>query len=424
MPISQWPLPRRRDLIRRLRESGSQSHHHQMIFQGGLQTFAVYTVEIGFPCYRLANGRTQSRQRELIAVENLEDDFFSADPDSAAALKKQDAILRDIVVNTELLSILKRDPQTQPLILDTDGYVINGNRRLCAMRMLLDEDEQAYSRFRSVQVVLLPPCSESDIVDLEARLQIVPEGRENCTWIDEAMMFRRGREQGWTDERLSQIYDKSPVEIRQAIAMLDDAEQYLADRGLTNHYSMVSKKEYAFRELQKHRRKCNDDEARKQFFTSVSYVMLDDPEAAGKRLYERIPDAFRHLDALSNAILEELAAPAGGISSIEGDDGIELLGTDASGSLTDATERLRDPLNRAKARDVVRDTLEEMLDLERERRDAQFCARCVQNAHAKLQSALSALDASTDTEGIAQSLEGIEQAVAEMRAWLIEHSSN
>lgn len=420
MSIQQWLLPRRRDLVRQLRASGVANYHHQMIFQGRPQTFSVYTVELGFPCYRLSNGRTQSRQRELVASENLPEDFFSADPDSAMALERQDAILRDMVVNSELMSILKRDPQTQPLILDGDGYVINGNRRLCAMRMLYTEDEQAYLRFRSIQVVLLPPCSEADIADLEARLQIVPEGRADYTWVDEAMMYRRGRQQGWTDEHLADLYGQSPPSIREAIAMLDDAEQYLADRGKPNHYSLVIRKKYAFGELQKCRRRCNNDEARKYLFTSISYVMIDDPDAAGKRLYERIPDAFKFLEPLTEALRTELPAfpspPA--IAGPPDNGGLDILGGQSTGEIVDAAQRLRAPDNQAKAREVIRDTIEEMRDRERERRDAQYCLRSVQQAHTKLQSALSALDGSAATEGIEESLANIEQVVAGIRGWL------
>jgi len=422
MSMQQWALPKRRDLIRQLHGSGVANYHHQMVFQGRLQTFSVYIVEIWFPCYRLSNGRTQSRQRELVASENLPDEFFSVDPDSTLALGRQEEILREMVVNSELMSILKRDPQTQPLILDADGYVINGNRRLCAMRMLLRENEQTYARFGSIQVVLLPPCADGDIADLEARLQIVPEGRADYTWVDEAMMYRRGRQQGWTDDHLADLYDKAPPVIRETIAMLDDAEQYLSDRGRPSHYSLVIKKEYAFRKLQKFRLQCSDDEAKKHFFTSVCYVMMDDPDAAEKRLYERIPDAFKFLDRLRETLRAELppvADPPAG--SIPDGGGLDLLGGLLTGQLADTAKRLRAPENQQKARELIRDTLEEMRDQERERRDEQYCLRSIQQAHTKLQSALSALEPSAATEGIEESLANIEQSVVGIRGWLSAH---
>lgn len=428
MHIAQWPLPQRRDFIRQLRASGSATYHHQLIFQSRLQTFPVYTVDVGFPCYRLANGRTQSVQRELIAEQNLPPDFFTADPDSEAALQQQDAILRRLVLEgrgKELLDILKRDPQTQPLILDNDGYIINGNRRLAAMRMLLADDEATYARFRSVQVVVLPPSSDSDIAELEARLQIAPEGRVDYTWVDEAMMFRRGREQGWSDEHIATIFDKTPAAIREAIAMLDDAEQYLASRGKANHYSLVVNKDYAFQQLQKCRKKLEADEPKKQLFTEVSYLMLDDPASTGNRLYESIPDAFKFLGTVETSLHEQLA-PEGEVPQPRVMDGLALLGDPLTDQSTCAAvlEHIRSDENQTRAREIIRDTIEEMRARERERRDAQYCLKSIQKAYTSLQSALAAIDESAEVEGIPALLENIERTVESLREWLDGHAAH
>src|SRR4051794_34582579 len=117
MEINQWSLPQRRDHISQLRDSGAPLYQYQLFFQGQTQNFAVYSVEIGFPCYRLANGRTRDAQLERIATEGLPPDFFSADPDSEPALTKQDEILRDMVTEAGLLRAFKRVRQDQPLIL-------------------------------------------------------------------------------------------------------------------------------------------------------------------------------------------------------------------------------------------------------------------------------------------------------------------
>ena len=426
MPIQQWPLPRRRDLIRELRSSRTGSFDHPLIFQSRLQTFPVYTVEIGFPCYRLSNGRTQSRQKEIVADEDLPGDYFAVDPDSAPALERQDQILRELVFNSETLKILKRDPQTQPLILDTDGYIINGNRRVCAMRLLLEEDEARYAHFRNVQVVLLPPCTDEDIAELEARLQIMPEGRQEYSWVDEAMMFRKARDQGWSDDRIADIYRQSPSDIRDAIGRLEDAEQFLQERGKPSNYSRVIHKDYAFKQLQKCNRRCNTDEAKKLLFTKVAYVMLDDPTAGGRRLYDSIPEAFKHLNAIQDNLLQELPPrPDEAVGGGEPSGDIDLLGDASQGDgMASLLARLDNAENLPKAMEVIQDTLEEMRSRERERRDAVYCLHCVQDAHTKLQSAMSALDGSAVLEGVEESLRNIETTVANIRGWLDARSTN
>ena len=83
--MSQWSLPRRQDFIRQLQDRESL-YQKQLEFQGDLRVFGVHVVDIDLPCYRLSNGRTRSAQQQQIATENLPEDFFSADPDSAPAL--------------------------------------------------------------------------------------------------------------------------------------------------------------------------------------------------------------------------------------------------------------------------------------------------------------------------------------------------
>ena len=87
MTIELYSISQRKDLIQQLNESGQKLGENQLEFQGSIQFFDTYNVDLGFPCYRLANGRTQAAQKEIIAKEGLQDDFFDADPDSAEALE-------------------------------------------------------------------------------------------------------------------------------------------------------------------------------------------------------------------------------------------------------------------------------------------------------------------------------------------------
>lgn len=302
--MSQWPLPQRQDFIRQL-EGRDPLGQHELEFQGDVRFFPVHVVDVDFPCYRLSNGRTQSAQQELIARDGLSADFFSGDPDSAPAIEKQHDILTKMVTSgtdAAILNIFRKSPQTQPLILDQYGYVINGNRRLCAMRFLLDEDPVVYDRFKHVQVVFLPPCTPDDIDELEAKLQWLPEGRSEYSWIDKAMMLRDRQNRGWPLDKLCRLYETGRNDIRKSIAMLEDAEAYLEERGWHGEYSRVLRNELAFDKLQKGRAQCSDDEAKKQFFTAVAYLMLDDPDATGRRLYDSIPDALTFVDDVAGQL--------------------------------------------------------------------------------------------------------------------------
>lgn len=420
MSIELWPLTRRLDFIRQLQEAGRPIGQYQLEFQGDVTFFDVHVVEIGFPCYRLGNGRTQAAQCEIVAREGLDDDFFTADPDSEAALTLQDEILRGMVTtgtDAQILDILRRGKQTQPLILDRQGYVVNGNRRLCAMRLLCEEDSTIYARFQHVQVVFLPPCSQNDIDELEARLQWLPDGRSDYSWVDKAIVLRQRQQRGWSVEKIARFYEMTRNEVQLWIAMLEDAEAYLEERSWVGEYSRVLNKQYAFEQLQRGRKKCSDDEPKKQLFTAVSYLMLDDADATGRRLYESIPDALKFLDDISEQVRIDLGG--GDADDTDGvDDGLDILGDGGESEYTDVVELIREADSGDAVRDIVRDKIEEKRREAREQRDATYCLREARKAYTSLQNVRSNLGDNTDTEGLPAVLENIQAACDEIRGVL------
>lgn len=415
MSVKQWPLPKRLDFIKQLRETGTPIGQQQLEFQGELRFYPVFVVDIAFPCYRLANGRTQAAQQETLSRENLAEDFFSGDPDSEPALTRQHEILRAMVTSgtdAEITNILRKNRQTQPLVLDSEGYVVNGNRRLCAMRVLLEEDPREFSRFDHIQVVFLPPCTQNDIEELEAKLQWLPDGRSDYSWVDKAIVLRQRQQRGWPTEKLCSFYDMTRPAIQLAIAMLEDAEAYLDERGARGEYSRVLDKMYAFEQLQRGRRKCGDDEARKQFFTSVSYLMLDDPNATGRRLYESIPEALDSLDEVAEQLKTDFA---GVPTPATPDTNLDVLGGDTMSSYRDVCLLVRSPEHFERAREVVRDKLEEMRTKKKERLDATYCLREARKAYAALQNVANNLGAGCDRVGIPALLDNIASVCGEIR---------
>lgn len=422
MSIELWPLTRRLDFIRQLHDAGRPIGKHQLEFQGDVTFHDVHVVEIGFPCYRLGNGRTQAAQSEIVAREGLDDDFFTADPDSEAALARQDEILRGMVTSgtdAQILDILRRGQQTQPLILDQQGYVVNGNRRLCAMRLLFEEDPAKYSRFQHVQVCFLPPCSQNDIDELEARLQWLPDGRSDYSWVDKSIVLRQRQHRGWSVEKISSFYEMSRNEVQLWIAMLEDAEAYLEERGWLGEYSRVLNKQYAFEQLQRGRKKCGDDEPKKQLFTAVAYVMLDDADATGRRLYESIPDALNVLDDIAEQVMTDLGSDVTD-AAVGTDDGLDILGDGNESVYTGVVELIRGAETGDGVRDVIRDKIEEKRREAREQRDATYCLREARKAYTSLQNVRSNLGDDADTVGLPALLDNIQAACDEIRGELAD----
>lgn len=423
MTVELWPLSRRLDFIRQLQDAGQPIGKHQLEFQRDVQFYDVYIVDLGFACYRLANGRTQAAQKEMMAIEGFDSDFFEADPDSASALGKQEEILRGMVTtgtDAQILDIFRRGSQTQPLILNSEGYVINGNRRLCAMRLLYEQDATKYARFDHIQVMFLPPCTQNDIDELEARLQWLPDGRSEYSWVDKAIVLRQRQQRGWSLEKIASFYEMGRTEVQLWIAMLEDSEAYMEERGWKGQYSRVLNKRYAFEQLQKGRKRCGVDEPKKQLFTTISHIMLDDADATGRRLYESIPDALKFLDDIAEQIQIDIE-DTGDTNDAGGDDagdGLDILGGDTVSGYEHVATLIRDAERGDAVRDIVRDKIEEKRQNARDRRDATYCLREARKAYTAIQNVRSNIDDTADTTGLLPLLDNIDAASQEIRGVL------
>ena len=62
------------------------------------------------------------------------------------------------------------------------------------MREVYYSNKELYERFSSVDVLILPHCTERDKDELEANLQIKQDIKANYTWYTQACMFRNAKE--------------------------------------------------------------------------------------------------------------------------------------------------------------------------------------------------------------------------------------
>src|SRR5579863_3193595 len=172
-----WPLLKREDKFRELRAQQPESYHAEK-FRGGVEKIPVYKVPIGFPKYRLRNGRTLTMQVDWLARNSGQPaDFFERDPEIEVVQRAQHEILLEMGKGSELVKYFndQANKQTRPLIIDAQGFVINGNRRLSYWRELHAKDPKKYEHLQNVEVAILPECSEEDKLRLEAVLQIAPD---------------------------------------------------------------------------------------------------------------------------------------------------------------------------------------------------------------------------------------------------------
>lgn len=436
MPRSEvtapWPLPARVKFVEELTAT-DPDETHSIFFQNQRQTFRVFKVPVDFPVYRLANGRTLAPQEEYIATHGKQDDFFTKDPESAEALAAQHEILKSMIeaeTDELLVSYFRDHEQVEPLILDHEGYVINGNRRLCTYRCLLADDEDKFARYQHVRVIFLPPCTEEDKDVLEAALQVQPELRAKFDWVATAKLLRqRQRVHNWSPERLSKIHDISIPEITRTIDMLDYADQYLVSRNTPKQYSKVGSHEFAFREITEGVKKLQT-QAQKDAFVAMAFSFVDKPEEAGTRLYSLIQKAAQYYPQIAKAAEEEfdhVATPEPGPTATATED-LALLGglaeTTEDPATTTLTTALKSPDNIPSIREIVKDTIDSCEQQKKESQNTNYPLKQVTVAHTSLASGYKQLRPDSKIDGMEAQLAGVEEYVKKIREWLTRHASD
>ena len=247
--INVKPQHERKDLIVALAAKpvcGEQPTYD--VYEGQRTMLPVIRLPLGEPVYRMANARTQTEQLAYIAEKKLTSDFFESGQDNEEAQQAQHTILKGFAHATAgsikpIIEELERTKQTEPIMITPSGVVVNGNRRLAAMRELYSTRKAEFPTFAEVECMVLPPLTEDQIDDIETRLQERPETKLPYSWINETLKIRRQLQQKTKRETdIADIRRKSVGDIRKALSALNYAEIYLRDWcNFPNDYRLVEK---------------------------------------------------------------------------------------------------------------------------------------------------------------------------------------
>ncbi len=413
-----WSLPRREEYFRETIQGSTETYRER--FQGDYQTFPLFSVPIGLPKYRLMNGRTVSLQSEWLADHPEESaDFFRRDPESDRTQEVQHEILSRLIKDKGLDKFFadQTKRQVNPVILDSHGFIINGNRRVCCWRQLYESDRSSFGHYSHIRVVVLPPADDRAIDRLEAELQVTKDIREDYTWDTLAnMLYERQQQHGYSETELAEIYDKKTSEIRELLEMREYAIQYMVSRDKANHWTMVRCKgtDYAFRRMLKARRQANSA-LDKRVIENVSFTLLDDREGLG-RLYDAIPKLGEQLQKLKERLRGELQLTANAEMVA---DPTGFFGTGAAASEDSALARAVELVeNRDVLREVAKDIIEEERNLENEAKNASYVRKKLQKAQTEIQNALSGINESSSKEGVPEQIQAIEASLSGIRKWM------
>lgn len=344
-------------------------------------------LPIDVPIYRMENFRTFTDQRAYTLKEKLKPDYFTAGQEVESVQQVQHELLAALARRgvagsvVPVIDVLKKEKQRDAILITSSGVVVNGNRRLAAMRELLP-DESSFSHLRCA--VLPPDATAEDILDIEAALQAKPETKLDYDWIGDAQLISRLVAQHKSTAEVARRLDRSEKEIKNAMLALAEADLYLKEwANAEGAYSMVREDaEQLFKDIPKQLE--GKDPALQRASRAIAYTLFDNKDKLPGRVYSFNP-AFGKLAAeVLDTIADELGLPT---EAQEAEGGDADFAVDVGGDDTPVSyEAVVDALKTGEESvvDALVEAAQNAVEISRGQKSEQAALKAVQQAHAKL----------------------------------------
>lgn len=243
------PAEERRAVIAQALHEG-QGTTHPVPTEGGYLDVPLCVVPTTALVYRADNGRVLLELAEAAAKLEVGIDELKKSAESPEVQTTLHELLADKARDPAgpiFQELEKHGQQTEPLLIKSDGLVVNGNRRLAAMRELAADRPERYPQFRAARVAVLPDrLDDTDIEFIEAALQMAPDLKLGYGWLNRRLKLRQ-HVRDLDRERVVAAYRFSaPEEVERELSELRLAEQYLKWVGQPLSYGLVAKREQAF----------------------------------------------------------------------------------------------------------------------------------------------------------------------------------
>lgn len=379
-------------ILTEAQEGNRDKHTYTVRWRGNDIHLVVIRVDTSFLRYRIESGRTRRKQMEYLEKDSQAPRDLFIDPETNAAQKAQHKILLGMVDEAGLRKDIMKEGQRQPAIITSDGYVLNGNRRLAALRA---EGEQY------MECVVLPKDAiPRDLYELELDLQMARETKAEYNWADELLHIQYGIDKLGEDESVvAKKMRTTKQEIKSKIGMLHLVDFYLEWLGKPNQYYIVGDKaEQVFIELEKFTKKSKDPERQKIAREEV-FTILKNPPSEG-RLYGYVKNLFKNFDKIQKKISDDVSDTVGverekevdtpDLGSESPDDPMRALAKTKDTSEEDTILRQVSPIfdtpDSAKGgvQNLV-DTIQDVDEAEREKSDKNAAFKAIGEAQRKLQ---------------------------------------
>ncbi|MCY3554087.1 MAG: hypothetical protein OXH56_02070 [Gemmatimonadetes bacterium] len=391
--IEVKPRSERKALIEQRTENSSDLSEIIYDFRGDSKTLPVISLPIEVPVYRMENCRAFSAQQTEIATKNLESDFFAKGQELSETNQIQHRILFKLADEerasvASILKVLKSEGQREPLLITNTGVVVNGNRRLAAMRELFRENDGSVDeRFRYVKCSVLPSDTTADeIDDIEADLQARPQTKLEYDWIGDARLIRRQISKGRSSKEVADRLRRSKSDIDNTLQALDEADLYLSEWiGRPGNYDLVSADgQQIFSDIPKNIK--NKNTVLQNASRAIAWSLFENRDKTSGRVY-RLNAAFgklapKVLDMLAEQLDLQNVSVNGDIKG-DGFD-IEIDSGEQDDDYTNIIEALRSEETKNEAVETLIEVCETAIELDKEQTNEKAALKALSQANAKL----------------------------------------
>ena len=173
---------------------------HPVPIKGKSIDCKVVLLSIDIPIYHLNNGRTRRDQRSHIISNNHKFSYFKDSLENNKQQNIQHKILVRLaqVSKSDIFAELKRKAEFRedsPLLLDSNGVVINGNRRLSSIREIFKSDNKKFHKFKHVPCAIIEQhLDDRQIKQIENNIQVRREFKQDYDWISLALEVKEEKE--------------------------------------------------------------------------------------------------------------------------------------------------------------------------------------------------------------------------------------
>lgn len=362
-------------------------------YQNATQPLPVVRLPLDLPIYRMANGRTRTEQLKYIRQHKLSPDFFRAGQENQDAQQAQHDLLdrfskEGTASIIPIATVLAEGRQTEEILVTSAGVVVNGNRRLAAMRELYASGDAMYQGFSHVRCRILPVgVSDKEIKEIEVRLQMQPETKLPYTWVNEALTIKDLMANGFTkDEIMRDMRMQSAQELDLALQALTHAEIYLKEwRKEPEEYDVVEGAKQLFGDMARLLKNKSGEEL--ELSRRLAFLVQDSSKQMGDRAYafnfsfgKKSADVA---DALAARLDIDLTAPPE-----DGDNGeqldIDLEEQTEGTSYKLLIEILDDASRREELAEELVSVCESIKSAEQDQKRGQSALKAIRDANTKL----------------------------------------